>query len=317
MKKILFVLLGLCFSLLAAPARVVSEADSLALVDFYKSTKAEKWPLKRWNLNRSVITWNGVIIDAGRVVGLDIPGNNLNGDIPASIANLSELRTIKLANNKLSSLPIEFWNLKKLEHIDLSNNLIKGEIGVNIGLMKNLRVLRLHNNELSGELPYNISNLSKLKELDLSHNNLSGPLPATIGKLSGLLKLNVSNNQLMGDLPEQIVDMQSLIFLDLSFNKFTGLIPGLKDMKKLENTKLTGNEFSNSLEQALQISQKLEKEKLKATERVVERKKNAPAPATNTSQKPTSNIPSEVGGSSSILDDEDEEEQAQEEEEQQ
>ncbi|KAL4194287.1 hypothetical protein AMTRI_Chr05g67870 [Amborella trichopoda] len=62
-----------------------------------------------------------------RIITLDLSGSGLNGEIPASIANLNELTSLNLSNNQLTGpIPESFAHLTKLKSLDLSRNNLTG-----------------------------------------------------------------------------------------------------------------------------------------------------------------------------------------------
>ena len=64
------------------------ETDREALVALYNATDGENWPLnKNWLSDAPLGEWQGVITnDDGRVIGLQLPNNNLAGEIRRSLA---------------------------------------------------------------------------------------------------------------------------------------------------------------------------------------------------------------------------------------
>ena len=69
----------------------VSTLEKNALIDLYKSTKGDSWNTT-WNLTSQVNTWHGVTVENNKVIALNLSMNNLNGTIPSSIKNLSNLK---------------------------------------------------------------------------------------------------------------------------------------------------------------------------------------------------------------------------------
>ncbi|XP_059067761.1 MDIS1-interacting receptor like kinase 2-like [Cryptomeria japonica] len=86
---------------------------------------------------------------------LDLSNNNLKGEIPPYIGNLSQLRLLKLSGNQLEgAIPASLGQIEPLEQLDLSQN------------------------SLNGEIPEELSLLSKLSYWNVSFNHLCGPVPA-------------------------------------------------------------------------------------------------------------------------------------------
>ncbi|QTA92265.1 IPT/TIG domain-containing protein [Desulfonema magnum] len=82
----------------------ISDAERQALIDFYTNTNGQNWTDKTgWLGNKyTECTWKGVVCDAGQehVEKLILDNNNLDGTLPESIADLSNLQVISIKNNK-------------------------------------------------------------------------------------------------------------------------------------------------------------------------------------------------------------------------
>jgi Leucine-rich repeat (LRR) protein len=251
--------------------RGVSTQDSLALVALYNSTNGEDWNNNTNWLDGPVKDWEGVWVESGKVVELDLYDNNLTGNLPAEIGNLSnliqlnlnknlledtipaeiaemtELKVLRLGFNNLEgNIPETIGNLTSLTELSLYYNNLEGSIPEDLANLRLLTKLKLTQNYLSGTIPTSIGNLQYLKRLGLSNNNLTGNLPETISNNSKLEYLTLYDNNLSGTLPEELGNLKYVDFLDLSYNKFTGTISkSLSGMRALEHLYLSVNEFNN------------------------------------------------------------------------
>ena len=114
-----------------------------------------------------------------------------------------------LSENQLSGeIPAELGNLTNLEWLGLGRNRLSGEIPGELGSLANLQYLFLSENQLSGEIPAELGNLSSLVALYLSANQLSGEIPEELGNLPNLLELYLSGNRLTRCLPEGLREIQ-------------------------------------------------------------------------------------------------------------
>ncbi|KNA02687.1 hypothetical protein SOVF_216320 [Spinacia oleracea] len=91
---------------------------------------------------------------------------------------LAQVNYIDLSSNELEGeIPDGITNLTGLISLDLSRNKLRGSIVSNIGQLILLEFLDLSNNHLSGVIPTSLADVSYLGTLDLSNNNLSGKIP--------------------------------------------------------------------------------------------------------------------------------------------
>ena len=79
-------------------APVDSQADRAVLVELHNATNGENWANNTsWLSDRPIREWHGVTNDAdGRVTGLYLDRNQLTGEIPMELGNLSELQWLDL-----------------------------------------------------------------------------------------------------------------------------------------------------------------------------------------------------------------------------
>jgi len=213
-------------------AAQVLEQDSLALVAFYNSTGGPDWTNHSGWLTGPVSTWYGVTVEGDRVVRLGSPGsfafNNLNGEIPSEIGELTNLNKLTIGNNPglAGTIPIEIeylvlleglgiGNCSSLEFINLWENKLTGNIPPEIGNLDSLKFLELYSNQLTGTIPPELSNCSNLEELWLDHNQLSGTIPPELANLNNLSVLALSCNQLTGSIPESFINLFQNTYLSL------------------------------------------------------------------------------------------------------
>lgn len=81
--------------------------------------------------------------------------NTIEGDLPASVGNLTALRVLNLKGNRFSGVIPESWSkLQGLELLSLSFNNITGAIPAFLADLSRLKYVYLDNNNFFGELPY-------------------------------------------------------------------------------------------------------------------------------------------------------------------
>lgn len=227
----------------------VDVQDSLALVDLYNSTNGPNWTNHINWLNGPVSTWNGITVTNSRVTGINLYFNNLSGNIPNTIGNLTNLQYLSLGENKLiGNIPSSIGSLIQLQNLSIRTNQLTGSIPSTIGNLANLTNLDLSSNQLNGSIPISIVNLYNLQFLILSYNQLTGDIPVAIGNLTNLKNIVLSTNQLSGDIPMSIGSLINLSGLDLQSNQISGTIPtSIGNLFNLVNLDLTSNKLSGNI----------------------------------------------------------------------
>jgi len=186
---------------------------------------------------------------------LDIHSNSLQGIIPDSLTNCSNLESVDLSRNMLEGpIPAKISNATQLTTLDLANNSFVGEIP-SFGKLLNLTKLNLEYNKLESrnsqrwESLYGLTNCRSLEYLALNNNQLQGAIPNLIGNFSTKLAyLRLSGNNLSGIVPPSLQNLSGLINLNLSINSFNGTIDGwVGSLKKLQSLDLHGNSFVGSI----------------------------------------------------------------------
>jgi hypothetical protein len=112
----------------------VLEAEYNALIALYNSTNGDNWiDNTNWLSVEDVNDWHGIIADGVHVNSINFARNNLNGIIPAELADLSYLQELYLNENQLYYLP-DLSSLHELSVIYLKNNAFTFEDFENIGI---------------------------------------------------------------------------------------------------------------------------------------------------------------------------------------
>ncbi len=226
----------------------LSESDILALL--HDATGGEDWiRADNWLTDRPLGTWHGVAVDdAGRVIGLDLSDNGLQGEIPPELVSLTGLVTLDLSNNELSGPVPPQLTLPALKLLDLSLNLLSGSIPPALGGLADLEVLKLSNNRLTGSIPAELGDLANLDSLMLGWNRLSGPIPHELGAFASLNGLMVHGNDLSGPIPPELGNLDDLEKLALHSNDLSGEIPPeLGALAQLKWVALSSNDLSGPI----------------------------------------------------------------------
>ena len=117
-----------------------------------------------WATTLAIGSWTGITTSNNSVTQIHIISsalNNLDGIVPATLGDLTELTTLKLNDNDLT-----------------------GRIPATLGDLTKLTTLNLHNNDLTGEIPATLGDLTELTTLNLHNNDLTGRIPAKLGDLT-------------------------------------------------------------------------------------------------------------------------------------
>ena len=246
-----FVLLSISFSHNVLAQEEGNAIDRAALIALYNSTGGPNWEDNtNWDSSEELSRWEGVVTDEnGRVTRLSLGGNNLSGQLPPELGNLSRLEILEMWGNQLSGkIPPELGNLENLTNLTLRDNELAGRIPPELGELSSLAYLDLSENQLSGKIPSQLGNLLNLEELLLRSNMFTGAVPPEFSHLSNLKILGLYDNQLSGEMPAQLAKLSKLEELVLRRNKLSGLIPAdLDRLSNLNELDLGDNELSGEI----------------------------------------------------------------------
>ncbi|KAL3530543.1 hypothetical protein ACH5RR_009865 [Cinchona calisaya] len=179
---------------------------------------------------------------------LDLGSNLLEGSLPSSLCNLSNLEYLLLSGNSMTGpIPHCFSNISsQLKVLDLRKNGFHGKIPTNFPEGNQLRNLGLNGNKLEGPIPKSLKNCKKLEVLDIGHNQISDTFPMWLESLPELSVLILASNQLHGTIgiSETKSPFLKLRIFDISYNHFTGSLPAemiknFQAMKRVDNNNQT------------------------------------------------------------------------------
>ncbi|PWA95768.1 leucine-rich repeat protein [Artemisia annua] len=131
---------------------------------------------------------------------LDLSRNNIEGQFPAFLQNMTSLVFLDLSASSNLSLVLNSANL-----ISMFPSL--SELRLSMSDIQNVDLSPIH---------LNFSTRSNIQHLDLSKNQIEGRFPSVLSNMTSLLSLDLSSN----DLNSSILFMPNLPKLDLSYNKF-------------------------------------------------------------------------------------------------
>ncbi len=230
----------------------IPQSERDVLIAIHQATGGASWTRSDgWlGVAGTECAWFGVVCNDAEtsVVALELPSNNLDGEIPSSIAGLTRLTRLNLNGNfVVGALPPSIGSLPDLEVLDLGNNAITGPLPASIGLLSRLVSLSMSENRLENPLPPSIGQLADLQEIFLAGNQFSGALPAEIFQLPLLERVSFERNALTGGIAP-FVQLDTLVDLNLALNQFSGTIPReLAQLQRLDSLVLAGNQLTGPI----------------------------------------------------------------------
>lgn len=228
--------LTFCEKVTALPAGL----EALAALELYRTPIAcfpgELRQLRQLTLQR--FEWKQLPEELQRfehLAVLDLCDSKLQ-EIPSWIAELSQLRVLRLEGNPLAAIAPAVFALPRLEELNLNRcGRVLEALPETIGELRSLRILRLTAHKLAA-LPESIGDLAKLEILAVAENRLAA-LPESIGRLSALRQLDLRRN-LLPTLPPTIGALEALEDLDVVDCPLRELPQELGALQRLKTLKI-------------------------------------------------------------------------------
>ena len=239
--------------------------ERAALTALYEATGGEDWKINDgWLGDGALDKWLRVTTDEnGQVKDLDLSANQLSGEIPAELGNLSRLELLYISDNNLTgALPQSLTGISGLESFHFHNNPglcapidetfqtwlrgipeVQGSSCAPQDSLEDQEALVELYNALDGENWTNNANWlterpirewygvtndvsGRVTRLLLDSNGLAGELPKGLGSLSNLKRLEFGNNQLTGEIPRELGNLSDLETLQLGNSPPIGGLSG-------------------------------------------------------------------------------------------
>jgi len=230
---------------------LIPPEERSVLVDLFNQTSGTQWGWHtHWlDPHRNEYYWYGVTVPDNHVTSLILSGNDLNGNLPENLHQLTHVNHFDLSNNILTGpLPDTITQLTHLKILNISGNQLVDTLSSGMSQLNQLIFLNLSNNQFYGSIPQGMGDMNQLEYLNLGRNQLIGTVPESFINLKQLMGLNLSSNQLNGTLPDFFDQMTTLVQLDLSHNQFLGKIPDtLMRATHLQEIRLAFNQLDETI----------------------------------------------------------------------
>ncbi len=262
-----------------------NDSDRAVLEAFFEIAGGSGWTNSDgWRGDGLLEEWYGVSVDSqGRVTGLDLSGNGLEGRIAGNLGRLPQMTELRIGGNALSGrLPLSLSFLPALQEFHYGETDLCVPTGESfrawIGAIPSHegtaadcpppsdRDLLVALYDATGGPDWRVSENwltdhpleewhgvevdddGRATRLGLSYNNLTGPIPPELVSLTNLSVLDLDGNGLTGPVPTELGELANLEFVSLYGNELTGGIPAeLGSMPNLGYLVLGGNRLTGSI----------------------------------------------------------------------
>ncbi|KAL6629147.1 hypothetical protein ACP70R_028912 [Stipagrostis hirtigluma subsp. patula] len=272
------------------PTSSCTEQEKSSLLQFLGGISQDGGLGLLWQKSTDCCTWEGIGCGAdGTVTDISLASKGLEGQVSASLGELTGLLRLNLSHNMLSGgLPLELMLSNSIIVLDVSFNRLNGDLPelpspsprrplqvLNISsnlftgqfpsttweVMNNLVALNASNNSFTGQIPSHLCSSSPtLTVITLCYNQLSGSIPPALGNCSMLKVLKAGHNKLTGPLPDELFNATSLEYLSFPNNGLHGILDGARiiNLRNLLILDLGGNNFSGRIPDSIGQLKRLE-----------------------------------------------------------
>lgn len=188
------------------------------------------------------------------VIAIDLPSNNLHGNISSDLGLLRSLRRIDVCCQTLTgSLPEALAQWTDLDYVHIGDNSFSGTLPESIGnWWSRIEEVGFDSNRFGGTLPESIGNWSYIQTISILNNRFSGALPESIWNWSFIQNASFSSNFFSGTLPESIGKWSSIQTADFSHNRFNGTLPeSVGTWSHIEEISFQANQFNGTLPESI------------------------------------------------------------------
>ncbi|HEY0744926.1 MAG TPA: carboxypeptidase regulatory-like domain-containing protein [Chryseosolibacter sp.] len=100
--------------------------DSLALVALYNATggtlpSPQGWTTKTNWLQTNVDSWHGITVTGRSITQVNLPANNLTGDVPDHLVDILSLQSVNLSGNAIATIPV-FTENPEINSLNVTDN---------------------------------------------------------------------------------------------------------------------------------------------------------------------------------------------------
>ncbi|XP_058076121.1 phytosulfokine receptor 1-like [Magnolia sinica] len=289
-----FIFMWFCFQAQVLKSQNVScnSKDLAALEGFLNGldSRIDGWaPNSSFSSSSDCCNWVGVNcsgssgVPGRRVVGLNLAGKGLKGNVSKLLSGLDQLKFLNLSSNSLrGDAPSDLFHLQQLQILDLSYNEFSGLIPQDAHLPA-IRVFNVSDNSFTSQHPLLVGSLhlthfiisynrfsgninpgicnssTRIRVLQFSMNSFSGVFPAGFGNCSSLHELSLDSNNLTGNLPDDLFGVSTLRWFFLQDNGLSGgLSKRIGNLSNLVNLDLSYNQFTGIIPDVFSELKKLE-----------------------------------------------------------